>query len=78
MELKSTLSYNNKLRGYGKGNEYVAKIVGEDPKYKLKREFLKKRFYIITQAKQYGMLINGILKKVEFMNLKKKMLSNAK
>lgn len=42
MELRSKLDYNNNLYGYGKGNAYVAKIIGEDPKYKLKREFLQK------------------------------------
>ena len=40
MELKSRLDYNNKL--YGKGKTYIAEITGEDPKYKLKREFLKR------------------------------------
>lgn len=43
MELRSKLDYNNNLYGYGKGNAYVAKIIGEDPKYKLKREFLQKK-----------------------------------
>lgn len=38
MELKCKLNYNNKL--YGKGKAYIAKITGEDSKYKLKRNFL--------------------------------------
>lgn len=52
MELKSRLNYNNNnLHGYGKGNAYVAKIVGEDPKYKLKREFLKKEILYNNSSK---------------------------
>lgn len=38
MIIECELKYNNKL--YGKGPAYIAKIVGEDPIYKFKREFI--------------------------------------
>ena len=38
MIIECELKYNNK--SYGKGPAYIAKIVGEDPIYKFKREFI--------------------------------------
>lgn len=40
MNIRCKLYYNDK--GYGKGNAYIAKIIGKDKKYKFKRIFVKR------------------------------------
>lgn len=40
MILECRLNYNNKM--YGKGNAYIAKIIGKDLKFKFKRQFINK------------------------------------
>lgn len=49
MVLECKLSYNDK--SYGKGKAYIARILGEDPIYKLKRNFIEKDIEYINGSK---------------------------